>query len=76
MPHSSTINFISGIYTSDCCSVEQAVEENYSFPPCSGGKLGCGRNNANWTLVRKTETNETMKSISAASGQTPTNLSH
>jgi hypothetical protein len=76
MPHSSTINFISGIYTSDCCGVEQTVAENQSFPLCNGGKLGCGRNNANWSLVRKTETNEKAKSVSAASGQTPISLGH
>ena len=28
MPHTGTINFISGIYRSDCCGTEQAVTEN------------------------------------------------
>jgi len=55
MPHTSTINFISGIYRSDCCAVEQAVTEKHNFPPCPGGKLGCEGKNANWTLVRRTE---------------------
>ena len=27
MPHTSTINYVSGIYTSDCCSVELTVAE-------------------------------------------------
>jgi hypothetical protein len=76
MPHTSTINFISGIYSSDCCGIEQAVTEGHTFPPCTGGKLGCGGDNANWTLVRKTETKETVKSISAVSEQTPANLTH
>ena len=56
MPHTGTINFVSGIYRSDCCGVERAVSEKDIFPPCNGGKSGCGRDNANWTLVRKTQT--------------------
>jgi hypothetical protein len=56
MPHTGTINFVSGIYRSDCCGVERAVPEQDKFPPCDGGKSGCGHDNANWTLVRKTQT--------------------
>jgi len=56
MPHTGTMNFVSGIYRSDCCGVEQAVPKEHKFPPCEGGKLGCGGDNANWTLVRETET--------------------
>jgi len=56
MPHTATINTVSGVYTSDCCGIERTVAENDKFPPCPGGKLGCGGTNANWTLVRKTQT--------------------
>jgi hypothetical protein len=53
MPHTGTINFVSGIYRSDCCGVERALSETLKFPPCDGGKLGCGGDNTNWTLVPK-----------------------
>lgn len=76
MPHTSTINFISGNYRSDCCGVELSVTENQNFPPCPGGKLSCGGSNANWTLVPKPEADEMVKGISAVSEQTPANLVH
>lgn len=76
MPHTSTISFVSGIYRSDCCGIEQAVMETHNFPPCPGGRLGCGGNNANWTLVPNIETKETGKSTSAVSKETPGNLIH
>jgi len=60
MPHTGTINFESGIYRSDCCGVERTVGEKHKFPPCDGGKLGCGGNNANWTLVRKKKTKKSV----------------
>ena len=33
MPHTGTINFVSGIYRSDCCGVERALSETHTFPP-------------------------------------------
>lgn len=76
MPHTGTINFNSGIYSSDCCGIEQAVAKDHNFPPCPGGKLGCGGDRANWTLVRTTETKEAVKSLSPASEETPAHLIH
>jgi len=54
MPHTGTTNYVTGIYHSDCCAVEQTIYANDKFPPCPGAKLGCGGSNANWTLVKKT----------------------
>jgi hypothetical protein len=56
MPKTGTVNVVSGIYRSDCCGVERAIPEYHKFPPCGGGKIHCAGTNANWTLVRRTQT--------------------
>lgn len=56
MPKPGEVNYVSGIYRSECCGVERAVPEFHKFPPCAAGKYACKGANATWTLVRRTQT--------------------
>jgi hypothetical protein len=56
MPKTGTSNAIAGIYRSDCCGVERTMPKGHTFPPCPKGGHVCMGENANWTLVRATQT--------------------
>jgi hypothetical protein len=55
MPLTGSFNGTSGIYRSNCCAVERAVQNAHRFPACQGAKTNCAESNANWMLVQARE---------------------
>ena len=69
LPHTGTINFISGIYRSDCCGVEREVKETHKFDPAMEVRLAAVTTTRIGRLSARRRRNEAVDSFSAISEQ-------